>query len=931
MISQDSIEALKARLDIVDVVGSYVELKKAGGNFKAPCPFHDEKSPSFVVSPQKQIYHCFGCLPPYQKIVTPSGYKEIQDIKEGDKVFAANGTVTDVIETVHHTSEFDILSFTTSLIQEHSSFTQNHDMLLISQEFAVEKLPYLRVEKERPLKFYGRLKHLSKEYGLCIERKFANDVKIGDYFLYPSARHMLAEGVINVSSLFKKKNFGPPVKPIQNIILDADFLWLAGFYVAEGSTYRGGIKFSIAANEEEYAQKIVMLVKRIFNKSAKLFYPKNRKNSLEVTISSTNLEYIFKSLFGQGAVNKCYPFFFNFLKEEYREALFLGLMDGDGCYARGTYKTVSQTLANQILDLAISLKKIPSCRVSEAFIDKNSVNHKKSYTIYFKKRESIESFYQKIDGVEYLFMRVKSIENIGHEALVYDITVRNSTHTFLSNHFAVGNCGAGGDAVKFVMEYEKLNYPEALEKLAQSYNFTLTYTDNKHNKPRTQVMEKLNEWYQSLLSRNQTAVSYLQERGIYESSIEKFGIGYAPASHETLNFIKREQFPVKEAIDVGVVGYEPSRNQTYARFIERITFPIYSANGTVVGFGGRTITGHQAKYVNSPETPLFNKSRLLYAYHLAKQALYKKQEIIITEGYLDVVMLHQAGFDNAVATLGTALTQEHLPLLRKGSPRVVMAYDGDKAGRAAALKASRLLSASGFNGGVVVFEGGLDPADMVKEGRVEELSDMFRGAKPFIEFVLSEILSLYNLHDPKEKESCMAEGVAYLKTLSPILQEEYRTYLASRLGGLGVSPSLIRLNSGQQNSMQNAPLMQKNTHKDMWELSLIKTVMEHPEFIDHILDVIDPSLLQFHAREFSLALAGKSDAPELMEITIDEGVRALKDEESLNAELITFLTKYYERELKKVNFATNISFEEKAFYIRKYRDKITKLKRGELV
>ena len=491
-------------------------------------------------------------------------------------------------------------------------------------------------------------------------------------------------------------------------------------------------------------------------------------------------------------------------------------------------------------------------------------------------------------------------------------------------------CGAGGDAVKFVMEYEKLNYPEALEKLAQTYNFTLTYTDNKQNKPRTKVIERLNEWYQSLLTHNQTAMAYLQERGIYESSIEKFGIGYAPASHETLNFIKAEQFPIKEAIDVGVVGYEPSRNQTYARFIERITFPIYSANGTVVGFGGRTITGHQAKYVNSPETPLFNKSRLLYAYNLAKQALYKKQEIIITEGYLDVIMLHQAGFDNAVATLGTALTHDHLPLLRKGSPRVVMAYDGDKAGRAAALKASKLLSASGFNGGVVVFEGGLDPADMVKEGRIEELSTMFRSAKPFIEFVLDEILSLFNLRDPKEKESCMQEGVAYLKTLSPILQEEYRTYLASRLGGLGVSPSLIRLNTNQRD-LQNMPLVQNNRHRDMWELTLIKTVLEHPEFIDHILDVIDPSLLQFHAREFSLALAGKKDAPELMEVLVDETILAHKDIEALNAELITFLMKYYERELKKVNFATNISFEEKAFYIRKYRDKIGKLRRGELV
>ncbi len=492
-------------------------------------------------------------------------------------------------------------------------------------------------------------------------------------------------------------------------------------------------------------------------------------------------------------------------------------------------------------------------------------------------------------------------------------------------------CGAGGDAVKFVMEYEKLNYPEALEKLADSYNFTLSYTDNKHNKPRSQVMDKLNEWYQTLLTKNQTAFSYLQERGIYESSIEKFGIGYAPDSNATLNFIRSQQFSIKEAVDMGVVGYNEERNQTYARFIERITFPIFSANGSIVGFGGRTITGHQAKYVNSPETAFFNKSRLLYAYHLAKQSLHKKQEIIITEGYLDVIMLHQAGFDNAVATLGTALTHEHLPLLRKGSPRIVMAYDGDKAGRAAALKASKLLSASGFNGGVVVFGGGVDPADMVKEGRVEELSSMFREAKPFIEFVLDEILSLYNLKDPKAKESCMQEGIAYLKTLSPILQEEYKTYLASRLGGLGVSPSLLKLNAQTNTNRQYAPQQANSAHRDMWELSLIKTILEKPQYIEHILDVIDPTLLQFHSHEFSLALQNKTDAPEVMAIMVDESIVSLKDEDALNAELITFLTKHYERELKKISIASNISFEQKAFYIRKFRGKIAKLKRGELV
>jgi DNA primase len=486
-------------------------------------------------------------------------------------------------------------------------------------------------------------------------------------------------------------------------------------------------------------------------------------------------------------------------------------------------------------------------------------------------------------------------------------------------------CGAGGDSIKFTMEYEKLNYPEALEKLASSYNFSLAYSDSKNSKPRSGFMEKINEWYQYLLTKNPQALSYLKERGIYESSVEKFGIGYAPDSNTTINYIKSQLFNMNEAVEMGVIGSEGGRS--FARFIERITFPIHSANASIIGFGGRTITGHQAKYINSPETPFFNKSRLLYAYHHAKQSVHKTKEIVITEGYLDVIMLHQAGFTNAVATLGTALTVEHLPLLRKGEPKVIMAYDGDKAGRAAALKASRLLSAGGFSGGVVIFLDGMDPADMVKNGAVEELSNMFRKPQPFIEFVLDEILSLYNLSDPKEREVCMQDAIGYLKTLSPMLQEEYKSYLASRLG---LSPSFVRL-TNQTNTNNNKPLIDSSRHKDMWELSLIKTVLEHPEFIDQILDVLDPSLLQFHSVEFTLALRGEFHHPQLMAISVDDQIKPLKNEEALKAELIAFLTKHYEREYKKVNLQTEISFEEKAFYIRKFRGKISQLKRGELV
>ncbi len=484
-------------------------------------------------------------------------------------------------------------------------------------------------------------------------------------------------------------------------------------------------------------------------------------------------------------------------------------------------------------------------------------------------------------------------------------------------------CGAGGDAIKFTMEYEKLNYPEAIEKLADTYNFTLHYENNRGpKKEKSLLVEKLAKYYIPLLSKTPNALNYLKERGIFESSIECFGIGYAPASHMSIEFLKQQMFTMPEAIELGVVGQGESN--IYARFIERITFPIHSPNGTLVGFGGRTISGHQAKYVNSPQSRIFNKSRLLYAYHLAKETIYRKKEMIVTEGYLDVVMLHQAGFTQAVATLGTALTPDHLPLLRKGAPRIIMAYDGDSAGRKAALKAAQLLSASGFDGGVILFEGGLDPADMVKSGQIEVLNRLFLKPLPFIEFVLTQILLNYDLGNPKDKESALNECIAYLKTLSPILQEEYRPYLASILG---ISPSLVRLTRSSSSPVAPNELV---IH-DIWELSLVKTIIEHPHFTNQILNYIKPSLLQYHREEFELALAKQLDNPRLMAISVNTQINAFSSSEILKSELITFLGNYYNKELKKVISQNTLKFEKKTFLIRSYRDKIAKLKRGELV
>lgn len=258
-------------------------------------------------------------------------------------------------------------------------------------------------------------------------------------------------------------------------------------------------------------------------------------------------------------------------------------------------------------------------------------------------------------------------------------------------------CGVGGDSIKFLMEYEKLSFVESVEKIAAIMNFTLEYEKSYEKKPDFTLLDEITRFYQKNLLNHKPSLEYLSSRCVANSSIEKFALGYCGASFETLKFLNAKMLNKAEALEYGVIGKDSTRE--YARFSDRIIFPIHSPSGKVVGFGGRTMSGANAKYINSPQSKIFNKSKLLYGYYIAKEKIYKQKKIIVCEGYLDVIMLHQAGFDYAVATLGTALTKDHLPLLSKGEPKVILSYDGDKAGINAAFKAAKILAASGKDGG----------------------------------------------------------------------------------------------------------------------------------------------------------------------------------------------------------------------------------------
>ncbi|NLC27456.1 MAG: DNA primase [Campylobacteraceae bacterium] len=488
-------------------------------------------------------------------------------------------------------------------------------------------------------------------------------------------------------------------------------------------------------------------------------------------------------------------------------------------------------------------------------------------------------------------------------------------------------CGAGGDAIKFVMEYEKLTYPEAIEKLARLYNFSLSYTDRTgKRREEKRVLEALNLYYQKSLEHFSDAKNYLKERGIYDSSIEKFGIGYAPSSTESLNFLQEHGFTIHDAKEVGVADIGQN-GRPYARFIERITFPIYSPSGKILGFGGRTISGHVAKYVNSPQSKVFNKSYLLYGYNIAKDYIYQENRIIITEGYLDVIMLHQAGFNTSVATLGTALTSEHLPLITRGNPRVILSYDGDNAGIAAALKASRLLSAHGVSGGVVIFADGEDPADMVEKGESVKLAKLFNEPQAFVEFCLERIVKSHDLNDPLARQQALESGKEFLQTLPIAVAQSYQGILADMLG---LRETHVKVATPLKN--RNAQYLKKSarTNEDVFELTILKTLLNDPSHLDTVLDLIHPSMFKTHQEEFSAILKNELDSPKLRRLMLWEDIKIYEEDELLGA-LIHFMNSYYHTELERIKRVSGLSYEKKSFLIRKIQHIIFKLRKGELV
>ena len=535
------------------------------------------------------------------------------------------------------------------------------------------------------------------------------------------------------------------------------------------------------------------------------------------------------------------------------------------------------------------------------------------------KTESIESLKQIIDIVDVVGNYVE-LKKYGSNFKACCPFHAEKTPSFVVSStkgiFHCFGCHASGDAIKFVQDYEKIGYAEAIEKLADMFNFKLEYTTAQTKK--TDILERFNDFFKKNLENNKTAREYILKRGVYESQIERFELGYAPSSSEQIAFLKSSFLSSVDAVETGIFGEEGGR--IFARQVERITFPIKNQNGKIIGFGGRTITNHPAKYINSPQTRLFNKSKVFYGINLAKEQIFKTRELIVCEGYMDVIMLHQAGFTNAVAVLGTALTKEHLPFIKKAEAKAVLAFDTDGAGLNAAYKSAKLLTESSIEGGVAVFDKGFDPADMIKEGKTNELAHIFRKSKPFMEFLFESIVKKYDMSSQNDKERAANEAKEILAASNKIFLEENRR-LASALLNVPISTFKIKKDGDKE---------RLNISKyDPAEASAIKSMLQNHTLLDMAANRIGSEMFEAHRDLYELLAAGDFDSARLLEIEQNEQIKAMSGED-LHSFLVAKSLIFYDKILFKIKTSKDIETTEKSFFIQKVMAAKERLKRGEL-
>jgi len=364
-------------------------------------------------------------------------------------------------------------------------------------------------------------------------------------------------------------------------------------------------------------------------------------------------------------------------------------------------------------------------------------------------------------------------------------------------------CGEGGNVFSFLMKIDGLSFPEAVKALARRAGITIPEVDDPERSARSRERERAYEvnelaknFYQYVLKNHQAAAEarrYLEQRGITAETIEEFQIGFAPASWDSLiQFMQKKDNPPAELEQLGLaLARTKGGPGYYDRFRNRIMFPIWNPQGKVVGFGGRVLDNSLPKYLNSPETILFNKSHLLYGLNKAAEKIRQLDQVIIVEGYLDVITCHQVGIKNVVASLGTAFTKEQGKLLLRYTQQVVIAYDTDAAGVSATIKGWQVLDDMGFRVKIVSIPGGKDPDEFIRNQGPERFLELVKNkALSLCDYKTDRAMEKFDIYSLEGKFKIASEVIPSIRNMSnEIEKDEAIMKLAKRLH---LSPEAIK-------------------------------------------------------------------------------------------------------------------------------------------
>ena len=351
-------------------------------------------------------------------------------------------------------------------------------------------------------------------------------------------------------------------------------------------------------------------------------------------------------------------------------------------------------------------------------------------------------------------------------------------------------CGAGGGVITFVMKAEGLEFPDAVRFLAARAGMEVPEQGEadrraaRHRERLYALCKDAARFYYDTLWKpeNRAAQQYFIGRGLHRRIMNRFGLGYAPDSfHALLDAMTAKGYSREELLDAGLVS-RSEKGRIYDRFRGRVMFPIIDVRGNVIAFGGRVLDDSKPKYLNSPETPIFHKSRNLFALNLAKTT--KSGYFILAEGYMDVIALHQAGFDSAVASLGTSLTEEQARIIARHVSQIVISYDADGAGQAAAQRAIDILKKCDLQVKVLRIPGAKDPDEFIKAKGADAFRGLIERSEDHNAYRLEQIAAKYDLEDDEARVQFLREAARMLAGIDSTIEREVYAGRAAKMAGV---------------------------------------------------------------------------------------------------------------------------------------------------